>query len=60
MNTNYGSNLLRNSYGYQISDHPLIRGQGNKGFPMPQSYPNHNADNISSSLRQMESKIEGL
>lgn len=58
MQSNYSGNLLRNSYGFQLNDPPVLRSQAAKGFPMPQSHhAHHNQDNVSSSIKQMETKI---
>lgn len=60
MHSNYNGNLLRNSYGFQLNDPPVLRSQASKGFPMPHPHhPHPNSDNVSSTLRQMETKIEG-
>ena len=53
-----GSNILRNSYGYQVNESPNIRSPNGKGFPIsfpsPQFSPQ---DNISSSIYQLGNKI---
>lgn len=53
-----GSNILRNSYGYQANDSPVLRSPNSKGFPIsfpPSHLPQQ--DNISSSIHQLGSKI---
>jgi hypothetical protein len=55
MQGNYtGSSLLRNSYGFQSNDVPILRNPPGKGFPMPPAtgpYPQQ--EPISHSIRQM-------
>jgi len=56
-----GTNTLRNSYGYQLNDSPILRSPNGKGFPMgfpPPHFPQQ--DNISSSIQQLGNKIEGM
>lgn len=56
-----GSNLLRNSYGFQTGETPLLRSGPGKGFPMPAGYGSHSGqEHIHSSIKQMENKIEGM
>lgn len=59
MNNHFtGSKLLRNSYGYQVNDSPIVRSPNSKGFPMgfpPPYFPQQ--DNITSSIQQLGSKI---
>jgi hypothetical protein len=45
------SNLLRNSYGYQMPDPPVLRSPTSRGFPVPPAHDN---------IRQQESKLEGV
>ena len=55
------SNTLRNSYGYQIVDPPTLRSPNSKAFPMPAHQHYHqNTDSFSSSIKQLENKLEGV
>lgn len=62
MNNHFtGSNILRNSYGYQGNDSPILRSPNSKGFPTVFLAPHFpKQDNISSSIQQLGSKIEGM
>lgn len=51
------TNILRNSYGYQMAEPPQLRSPNHKGF-QPNGFPQ--SESITSSIRQMENKIEGV
>jgi hypothetical protein len=55
------SNILRNSYGYQGTETPQMRSPNHKTFPMGtnQYHANH-VEPIPSSIKQLESKLEGV
>ena len=55
-----GTNLLRNSYGFQMNEPPIPKTMVGRTFPMPQNHhqQHHNAE-LSDAIRQMASKIEG-
>ena len=55
------NNILRNSYGYQIIDPPPLRSPNSKVFPMPaQQHHHQNTDSFTSSIKQLENKLEGV
>lgn len=55
------NNILRNSYGYQITEPPTLRSPNSKGFPMtPQQHYHHNTDSFTSSIKQLENKLDGV
>lgn len=60
MQGNPPTNILRNSYGYQVIDSPPLRSPNNKPFQMPQHYNNSNMQDNVSSIKQLENKLEGL
>lgn len=60
-NSPAANNILRNSYGYQITEPPTLRSPNTKGFPMTsQQHYHHNTDSYSSSIKQLENKLEGV
>lgn len=52
------SNILRNSYGYQIVDPPPMRSPNGKPYQLPAHYSLLNQQE--SSIKQLENKLEGL
>lgn len=61
MQGNPPTNILRNSYGYQLTDPPQMRSPTNKPFLVPGHYPPSNqGESNAVSLKQLENKLEGL
>lgn len=52
------SNILRNSYGYQIMDPSPLRSPVSKPYPFPAH--NSHLNQQESNIRQLENKLEGL
>jgi hypothetical protein len=61
MQGNPPTNILRNSYGYQLPDSAPVRSPNGKPYQLPTHYSHNNhPDSNSTAIKQLENKLEGL